>query len=272
MDNKKESDTTEIYPKKRTVWEAAPEYKIKDWRAKTLRVATYIRVSTDSDDQLNSLENQRSYYEDFIKRYPNWEHIATYSDEGISGTSIKKRISFQQMLEDCKNGKIYLIIVKDVSRFARNTLDCLNSTRELLRLNPPVGVYFDSVGINTLDIGSEVFLSICAMFAQMDSELKSNAVKMGHEANNKKGDYLCPTDNLLGYNKVKKYSMEIEPKGAKTVQLIYKLFLSGTPLAEIAEALNSIKVPTGANKLKWTTANVARILRNEKYDIRARAS
>jgi DNA invertase Pin-like site-specific DNA recombinase len=200
-----------------------------------------------------------------VKQRTNWKYVGLYSDEGISGTSIKKRTGFQKMLDDCKDGKIDLIVVKDVSRFARNMVDCLSATRELLRLKPPVGVYFDSVGINTLDIGSEVFLSIFAMFAQMDSELKSANIKIGQAANNKDKKYLCPTNNLIGYDKIKKYSMVIEPKGAKAVQLIYKLFLSGIPLAEIAKKLMSIKVPTGGNMFKWTSSTVSNIIKNEKY-------
>lgn len=265
MSNKTESVTTEEYPKKRTIWEASPEYQTKDWRTKVLRVAFYIRVSTDSDDQLNSLENQRTRYEEMIKDHPKWKLVDFYCDEGISGTNTIKRAAFQRMLKDCNDGKIDLVVVKDVSRFARNTLDCLNSTRELLRIDPPVGVYFDSIGINTLDVGSELFLTIFAMFAQMESELKSTAVKIGQAEKNRKGQYVCPTDNLLGYNKFKKYTMEIEPKGAKAVQLIYKLFLSGMPLAEIAETMMSINVPTGGNKFKWTTRNVSSILSNERY-------
>ena len=105
--------------KKRVIWEASPEYKIKDWRTKTLRVAIYIRVSTDSEDQQNSFENQQIYYEAFVKHHPHWEYVGIYSDEGVSGTSTKKREGFKQMLEDCKDGKIDLIVVKDVSRFAR---------------------------------------------------------------------------------------------------------------------------------------------------------
>ena len=251
--------------KKRVVWEASPEYKIKDWRTKMLRVAIYIRVSTDSDDQQNSFENQRIYYEEFVKRHSHWQYIGIYSDDGVSGTSTKKRAGFQKMLEDCKDGKIDLIVVKDVSRFARNQVDCINATRELLRLQPPVGVYFDAVGINTLEVGSEVFLSIWAMFAQMDSVWKSENIKIGLAGNYEKGKYLCPAANLLGYDKIVRKNAVIEPKGAKAVQLIYKLFLSGVTLAEIAEKLEKIKVPTGGNAFKWTTKNLTRIIKNERY-------
>jgi len=260
-----QSSNSNPYPRKRTIWEVEPEYEVKDWRLKKLKVAAYIRVSTDSEDQLNSFENQRNRYEDFIKQYPNWEFVGIYADEGISGTSTNKRDEFNRMVNDCKEGKIDLVVVKDVSRFARNTLDCLNTTRELLRLTPPVGVYFDSNGINTLDVGNEVFLTIFAMFAQMDSELKSDSVKKGLDQNYKKGKYLCPTYNLLGYTKERKYTMTVEPKGAKAVQLIYKMFLSGITLQEIADTMMSIGVPTGGDMLKWTTQTVRSILSNERY-------
>lgn len=265
MSNTIESVTTEEYPKKRSIWRALPEYQNVNWRTKTFRVAFYIRVSTDKSDQLNSFENQRTRYEDMIKDHPKWILVGFYCDEGITGTSTTKRVGFNKMLEDCKNGLIDLVVVKDVARFARNTLDCLKATRELLRLTPPVGVYFDSVNINTLDVGSEMFLSIFAMFAQMDSELKSTAVRIGQGENNRKGRYLCPTDNLLGYTKHKKYTMDIEPKGAKAVRLIYILFLSGVPVKQIAERMMSIHVPTGGNKFNWTSRNVSSILKNERY-------
>ena len=263
--NMESQPTSTAQSKKRTIWEPDEAQQAKNWRENVLRVAVYIRVSTDSDDQLNSFENQKTYYEDFVQRYPNWKYVGLYDDEAKSGTSTKNRANFQRMLKDCKDGKIDLVVTKDVSRFARNTVDCLNATRELLRLTPPVGVYFDSTNINTLDVGSEIFLSIYAMFAQADSEQKSKSVKIGQAENNRKGQYLCPTDNLLGYTKLVKYGMEIEPKGAKAVQLIYKLFLSGTPAAGIAEIMKSIKAPTGGSTFNWTSSNVSRILRNERY-------
>ena len=257
---------SETLARKRSFWEADPIYKKSDnWRLNPLRVVDYIRVSTDKDDQQNSFENQRDHYEKLIKSHPHWQYVGTYSDEGISGTATFKRVGFQRMLKDCQEGKIDLVIVKDVSRFARNTVDCIESVRLLLRLDPPVGVFFDFNNINTLDVGSELFLTMFAMFAQMESELKSGSVRFGLEQNIQRGDYLCPTLNLLGYDKIKKYSMEVEPKGAKAVRLIYKMFLSGIPRMEIAKVLMSIGVPTGGDMLKWTTNTVTGILRNERY-------
>ena len=253
------------YHKNRTVWEPDPRLQIKNWRDKILRTAIYIRVSTDSEDQLNSLEGQRSYYMNLVNSNPKWEFVGLYVDEGLSGTSTKKRDGFNRLLDDCKDGKIDLVVVKDVSRFARNTVDCLTSAQDLMRLTPPVGIYFDTINLSTLDIGAGLIIPIFAMVAQMDSEMKSENVKIGIESKKNDGKYMCPTYSLLGFDKVQKYEMIVEPRGAKAIQLIYKLFLSGISVVEITEIMMRLGVPTGADKLKWSTQTVRNILRNERY-------
>jgi DNA invertase Pin-like site-specific DNA recombinase len=257
--------TPDKYHKNRTIWEADPLLQIKNWRDRILRTAIYIRVSTDSEDQLNSLEGQQAYYENLVESNPKWEYVGLYVDEGLSGTSTKKRDGFNRLLKDCKDGKIDLVVVKDVARFARNTVDCLTSAQDLMRLTPPVGIYFDAININTLDVGAGMIIPFFAMVAQMDSELKSDSIKIGIESKKNEGKYMCPTHKLLGFNKVKKYEMVIEEKGAKAVQLIYKLFLSGVTLEIITQIMMWIGVPTGADKLEWSTQTVRNILRNEKY-------
>jgi DNA invertase Pin-like site-specific DNA recombinase len=157
----------------RIISEIDPIYDHKDWRTKNLRVCAYARVSTDSNDQMNSLKNQIEHYEKYIPTHSNWEYAGIFSDEGISGTSIKNRKGFQEMVEACKAGKIDLVVVKDVSRFARNVKDCLSTAEELLTLDPPVGIYFENNNLSTLEVDSKIFLTMLAMFAELDSELKS---------------------------------------------------------------------------------------------------
>ena len=128
--------------KNRIVLEVDPIYEHKDWRQKQYLVGAYTRVSTDSSDQENSLNNQKKHYDATIPANPNWEYVGLYADDGISGTSTRNRNEFKRMIEDCKTGKLNLIVTKDVSRFARNIVDCLATVQFLLSLDPPVGVYF----------------------------------------------------------------------------------------------------------------------------------
>ena len=259
----------------RIVSEVDPVYENKDWRQKRFRVAAYARVSTDSSDQENSLSNQRKHYDTIIPANPNWEYVGLYADDGISGTSTRNRKEFNRLVGDCKAGKIDLIIVKDVSRLARNTNDCLNTAELLLTLDPPVGIYFENNNLNTLDAGNKIFLTVFAMFAELESELKSQSVKFGNNVCFEKGNYFWPT-TLLGYKKVTKtdgngeieggkYEIEIEPEGAKTVRLIYDLFLAGYSKKEIAEVMTSLSRPTAAGNLEWSPGSITGILKNEKY-------
>lgn len=249
----------------RIISEIDPKYSNKDWRQKKFRVAAYARVSTDSSDQENSLKNQREHYEKFISANPNWDYVGIFADDGISGTSVRNRTGFRQMIDACNIGDIDLIVVKDVSRFARNLTDCLGTVQDLLVLDPPVGIYFENHNMNTLDTGNKVFLTILAMFAELDSELKSGSVKFGLQAIFDRGDYLCPTHNLLGYEKDGKYGMKIEPEGAKTVRLIYDLFLAGYSQKEIAAILTNLSLPTAKGNVEWTATTVSGICRNERY-------
>lgn len=261
----------------RIVSEVDPIYENKDWRQKILLVAGYARVSTDSSDQENSLANQKQYYENLIRCNPNWEFVGLYVDDGISGTSIRNRKGFNLMIEDClgKERKIDMIIVKDVPRFSRNMADFLKTVDLLLTCNPPIGVFFENNNINTFDPGTRALLVVLSMFAEFDSAWKSESVRFGNNACFERGDYFWPT-NLLGYKKVPKiegtgvegegrYTIEIEPEGKKTVQLIYDLFLAGHSKKEIAETLTSLRRRTATGKTEWSPSSVSGILKNEKY-------
>ena len=149
-----------------------------------------------------------------IPANPNWNYVGLYADDGISGTSTRNRKEFNRMIEDCKSHKIDLIVVKDVSRFARNIIDCLNTIELLQTLDPPVGVYFENNSINTLDPGNKISLTVIAMLAEFESESKSNSVRFGNNRCFEDGNYFCPT-NLLGYEKDGKYGIKIEPEGKK---------------------------------------------------------
>jgi DNA invertase Pin-like site-specific DNA recombinase len=250
--------------KNRIVSEVDPIYEHKDFRQKKSKVVAYVRVSTDSSDQENSLNNQKKHYDTIIPANPNWEYVGLYADDGISGTSTRNRTEFNQMIDDGRAGKFDQIVVKDLSRFARNIIDCLKTIELLQSLDPPVGVYFENNGINTLDPGNRISLTVIAMLAEFESESKSNSVKWANSRCFEDGNYFCPA-RLLGYKKEGKYGINIEPEGAKTVRIIYDLFLAGYSVKEIAEVMTSLSRQTAAGNSKWSVSSVRGILKNEKY-------
>ena len=150
-----------------------------------LRVAAYCRVSTDSDEQEMSFEAQVEYYTDKIMRNPKWQLAGIFADEGISGTQAKKRPQFMQMIRLCEQGRIDMIITKSVSRFARNTVDCIEYVRRLKARGIPI--IFEKEGLNTMQTTSEIYLSLHGIFAQSESESLSGNVRMGKEMSAKKG-------------------------------------------------------------------------------------
>jgi DNA invertase Pin-like site-specific DNA recombinase len=243
--------------------EPDPKYSNTDWRGKSLRAAAYIRVSTDSTDQENSLKNQRVHYERMIPSNPLWKYAGIFQDEGISGTNMRNRKGLLHLIKECKAGNIDLIVVKEVSRLARNTRDCLDIAQQLAELNPPVGIFFENNNLNTLDSGSKIFFTVLAMCAELESELKSRSVEFGQDELFR--TYQFPVPTLLGYRKTEKYKMEIEEEGAKTVRLIYDLFLAGNAPGEIALILTELKRPTARNNRSWQPGSVTGILSNEKY-------
>ena len=160
--------------------------------ATTKRVAVYARVSTDDPRQTSSYELQKNHYTDMVSRRPDWDLVEIYADEGISGTSLQHRDAFVKMIEDCKAGKIDLIVTKSVSRFARNIIDCIGYVRELKAMNPPIGVFFETENIFTLNANSEMSLSFIATLAQEESHSKSEIMNASIEMRFKRGIFLTP--------------------------------------------------------------------------------
>lgn len=173
-------------------------------------VAPYCRVSTDNKDQLASYELQCQYYKEYVSKHPGWRLYDIYADEGISGTSVKKRTDFLRMIDDCKAGKIDMIIVKNIARFARNVVDCVATVRMLKALDKPVAVYFEDIAINTLTQTGELLMVVMAAIAQGESEAKSESVKWGFQKRFEKG--LPKLADLYGYTRDKRLLEIYEPE------------------------------------------------------------
>lgn len=227
------------------------------------RVCAYCRVSTDDPAQTTSYELQKKHYEEQINNTPGWIFSGIYADEGISATSLKNRDEFNRMISDCYEGKIDVIVTKNVSRFARNVVDCLSVVRKLAQLNPPVGVKFETEGFFSLDNTSEMILTVLAAAAQEESKTKSNSMIWSLEQRFDNGNFLTPV--LLGFDHDQNGNLIINKEEATTVKLMYYSFLAGFTLKEIAEILMELKCPTKKGNLSWTASSVRSILKNERY-------
>ena len=228
-----------------------------------LRVAAYCRVSTDNDEQATSYEAQVEHYTEYIQKNSDWEFAGIYADDGISGTNTKKREEFNRMIDDCKAGNIDMIITKSVSRFARNTLDCLKYIRQLKDMNIPV--LFEKESINTMDAKGEVLITIMASLAQQESQSLSQNVKMGLQYRYQQGKVQINHNRFLGYTKDADGNLVIDPEQAETVKRIYREYLEGLSMDKIAAGLERDGILTGAGGKKWHTSTINKILRNEKY-------
>lgn len=228
-----------------------------------LRVAAYCRVSTDSDEQSASYETQIEHYTDYIMKNPEWEFAGVYADDGISGTNTKKRDEFNRMIKDCESGIIDMIITKSISRFARNTLDCLKYIRQLKEKNIPV--FFEKENINTMDAKGEILITIMASLAQQESQSLSQNVKLGLQFRYQSGKVIVNHNHFLGYTKDKNGNLIIDKKQAEVVKRIYREYLEGKSMDKIAQGLEADGISTGAGKKKWWPSTVSKILRNEKY-------
>lgn len=227
------------------------------------RVAAYCRVSTKQEEQLNSYETQVRYYTDRINREPGWKLAGIYADKGITGTSMKKRDEFNKLIRQCKRGKVDMIIVKSISRFARNTLDCLKITRMLRELK--VDVYFEEQNLHSIDPSSEFYISIYGSVAQSESENISHNVAWGKARSAKDGNVFFAYKSFLGYRRGADGKPEIDPEQANTVRRIYDRFLAGNSLQQIANGLTADGIPTPMGRTVWQVSVVQSILSNEKY-------
>lgn len=228
-----------------------------------LRVAAYCRVSTDSDEQAGSYEVQVQHYTDYINRNKEWELADIYADDGISGTNTKKRQGFNDMIDDCMAGKIDLIITKSISRFARNTLDCLKYVRQLKEKN--IAIIFEKENINTLEASGELLLTIMASLAQQESASLSQNVKLGLQFRYQNGQVQVNHNHFLGYTKDEEGNLIIDEEEAKIVRRIFLEYLEGASFRDIKNGLERDKIVTGGKKYTWHISTIQGILQNEKY-------
>ena len=228
-----------------------------------LRVAAYCRVSTAQEEQQNSYQVQIAYYTDLINRKKEWTLAGIFADEGISGTQTKKRTEFNRMIRMCRNKKIDLVITKSISRFARNTVDCLEYVRQLKDLG--IGVIFEKENINTLTMTSEFMIALYGSFAQAESESISKNVSWGKGKAYREGKVQFQYKYLLGYKKGADGKPEIVPEEAETVRLIYTLFLDGYSMSRIKKLLENKGILTSQGKKVWNESLIRSILKNEKY-------
>ena len=232
-------------------------------KKRQLRVAAYCRVSTDSEEQLSSYENQLAYYTEKIMKEPGWTMAGVFADEGVTGTSTCKRKEFLRMIRQCRQGKIDMILAKSVSRFARNTVDTLNFTRELRGLGIPV--IFEEQNINSIYPESEFLITLHGAFAQAESESTSSRVSWGKRQAMRSGHVTMHYKNLLGYEKGPDGRPRIVPGQAEVVRFIYDHYLAGDSIREIKAALEGREIPTVSGKKEWMGSHIRSILTNEKY-------
>ena len=227
------------------------------------RVAAYCRVSTDEEEQLSSYEAQKTYYTDKIVCNKEWTMVGIFADEGITGTSAKKRPEFLRMIRLCKQKKIDIILTKSISRFARNTVDCLKYIRILRELG--IAVVFEKENINTLESDSELLITLLGAFAQAESDSISANVRWGKRQAMREGKANIQYKKLYAFEKGSDGNLRIIPEQAEVVRRIYRQYLSGMSLRMIKHELESEHIPNAAGGTTWTTTVLRSILTNEKY-------
>ena len=249
--------------KKVTVIPADPRHAQKDIRKQRLRVAPYCRVSTNSEEQLDSYQAQIEYYTERIAAQPEWTMVDMFADEGKTATSTKKRKDFLRMIKACEKGKVDLVITKSVSRFCRNTLDGLDYVRKLKRMG--VGVFFEKENVNTLYMDNEMILTFMMSQAQAESESMSGNIRWGHRKNFKDGKVYFHYDGFLGYRRGEDNLPEIDSDEAETVRRIFSRYLIGHSVAKIISDLEADGIKTVRGKEKWNDGVIRGMLKNEKY-------
>ena len=230
---------------------------------RTLRVATYCRVSTLMEQQESSYEAQVQYYTEKIKSNPNWKLAGIYADDGKSATSTRKRADFQSMIDDCMAGKIDMVITKSISRFARNTVDSLTNIRKLKEKN--IAVFFEKEGINTLEGSGELLITILSSQAQEESRNISENCHWGIVRRFEVGQVIVNHNKFLGYTKDKDGNLVVVPEEAELVRRIYRLFLEGNSSYRIKRILESEGIRTVTGNTVWQATVIDKMLTNEKY-------
>lgn len=226
-------------------------------------VAAYARVSTNHLEQEDSLERQTAHYTEKITGNPDWKFAGIYADPGITGTRADKRPEFQRLIADCRSGKVKRVLVKSISRFARNTVDALNYIRELKELG--IGIFFENEQIDTLSTGGEVLITVLAAMAEQESRNMSTNIKWAFRKKFQDGEIMLNYKFFLGYTRDENKNLVIVPEEAKVVRRIYREFLSGKSLNDIAKGLTADGIATPAHKKQWRVTTVQGILTNEKY-------
>ena len=226
-------------------------------------VGAYCRVSTDTEEQQGSYNSQVNYYTEKIKSTPGWRFVKVYGDEGISGTNADNRPGFQEMMQDCKNGKLDLIITKSISRFSRNVTVTLEVARKLR--DKDIGIFFEKENLNTLHYTSESLLAIFSSLAQAESESMSENIKMGREFKYKNGECCYNMGKVFGFNQDSDRIVTINEEQAVVVKHMYEGYLNGMSIGGIIKDLQERKIPSPTGKEKWSPGTVERILSSEKY-------
>ena len=248
-----------------TIYSAAPTEVLRAAHGHKIRAAAYARVSTDSIQQEGSLILQKEYFESQIKSNPEYEFVGIYEDDGVTATSVEKRKGFLKMMEDCKNGKINLILTKSISRFARNTGDLLYYVNMLNSLNPPVEIYFEADRTSTFGKSGELLLTVLGLCAQEESRAKSEAITWAVDNLFAQGKFYVPA--VYGYTKEKGRDkpLTINEDKAKIVRLCYAMAVDGYSFAKIADTLNTLGIKGRLGNTTWTVGSVVNLLSNEKY-------
>ena len=257
------TETSVLPHKKVRVIEPTVKPKATANSYRQLRVAAYCRVSTQMEEQLNSYEVQKNYYTEKINSEPKWKLVGIFADKGITGTSALKRDEFQKMIRMCKRKQIDMIITKSISRFSRNTVDCLNYVRMLRQLD--VDVFFEEQGIHSKDAGAEFYITIYGSIAQSESENISANVRWGIQQRAKEGKVHFAYSRFLGYREGPDGKPMIDEEQADTVKFIFNEYLLGSSLADIAKSLTAKGIKTPSGKSGWNGSTVRTILSNEKY-------
>ena len=254
---------TKIPKKTVTLIEPKKSFVVDKEKYRQKRVAAYCRVSTDSEEQLTSYTNQMKVYTEMINANKEWAFAGLYADEGISGTKADKRPQFKKMIDDCYKGKIDYIITKSVSRFARNTVECLKYVRILKSMG--IGIFFEEQQIDTLKTDSELYLVIYAGFAQSESESISKNITWTVRKKFEEGSPIFQYKKLLGYRKGADGKPEIVPEEAEVVERIYTMYLAGSTPEMISKQLRSENLHFEGKEFNFTKQMIVGVLQNEKY-------